>query len=160
MALTLALALCASGCGGSGQSETSATTTAATNGDGSLSKAEFVKKASSICIETKERSSAAYRAYSQENSIPSSGPGLEAKAADLVESVFVPLYEKQINEIGALGAPAGERAQVEAMLVAMRQGLVAATRDPLAFIQSAAALDRASELATALGLSACGNGNA
>src|SRR5262249_35908795 len=98
--LASALVVLSTGCGGGGQSDTSqATTTAASNGSGggaSSSKAEFVKQASAICTETKERSTAAFREYGEKNSVPSSGPGLEAKAADLVATVFVPIYEQQI----------------------------------------------------------------
>lgn len=163
VATALAL-VTAQGCGGSGGDSTqSSTPTTANSGDSnpsqpSPSKAQFIKGASKICIETKERSVIAYRKYSQENTIPSSGPGLAAKAADLVENVFAPIYDEQIEKIGALGAPPGDAQQVDAILASMRSGIEAAKRQPLSFIRSPAALDQASRLAVAYGLPACGNG--
>ena len=145
----LVLAGVAAGCGGS--SDESQTT--------ALTKAEFVKQANAICYETKERSAAAYKQYAQTNAVPSSGPGLTAKAADLVENVFIPIYDEQIEKISALGTPIGDEKEVDAILTAMQAGVEGAKREPLPFIRESAALNRASQLAVAYGLPECSNGS-
>jgi hypothetical protein len=162
LALLIALA---AGCGGGDGDSSSQTSPADAANDVSesnaepLSKAEFIKRASAICSATKQRSSVAFREYAEQNAVPSSGPGLATKAADLVETVFVPVYDKQIEEIGALGIPAGDEEEVGAMLTAMQRGVEDATQEPLAFIRQTAALNQASRLAVAYGLPACSNGN-
>jgi len=164
VAFGLSLLLALGGCGGSDGADTQKSAHAIADGTESqalpLSKAEFVKRASAICTETKERSAAGYREYSQENAVPSSGPGLAAKAAELIETVFVPIYGRQVEEIGALGVPKGDEKEVNAILAAMRKGIEGARKEPLAFIRGAASLNRASKLAVAYGLPACGNGTA
>lgn len=155
----LSLLLALGGCGGSDQTTAEATTAGGEPQGQPLSKAEFVKRGNEICADTKERTTIAYREYSRENTVPSSGPGLVAKAADLIDSAFVPIYEKQIAEISALGAPKGDEETVDAILSAMRQGLEGAKKQPLAFIRRAASLNHASKLAVAYGLTDCSNGN-
>jgi hypothetical protein len=161
------LLLLATGCGGSGDKggeQTASQETAGSASDaqanaGPLSKTAFIKRASAICAQTKRRSSIAFREYAETNAVPSSGPGLATKATDLVETAFVPIYDQQIEEIGALGVPRGDEEEVGAILSAMRQGVEGATREPLAFIRQPAALDHASRLVVAYGLPACSNGN-
>jgi hypothetical protein len=163
-ALGFSLVLALGGCGGNDGGGSSQTTAQATSGSTEsqaqpLSKAEFIKLGNAICIETKERSTIAYREYSRENTIPSSGPGLATKAADLISTAFAPIYEKQIEEIGALGTPNGDEEEVDAILSAMQQGVEGAKKQPLAFIRGATSLNRASKLAVAYGLTDCSNGN-
>jgi hypothetical protein len=126
---------------------------------GSLSKKEFIRKAGAICLAAHERSAAEFAKYVNDHEVPTSGPGLIAKATDVVAKVFVPVYELQIEKINALGAPKGDLPQVNTMLTAMQQGIERAKQHPLQFIRRPTAFSRASKLATAYGLSACGTGN-
>lgn len=144
------LTVAAAGCGGS--NDEGQTT--------SLTKAQFIKQANAICLQTKERSVTAFREYSQTHAVPSSGPGLAAKAADLIENIFIPIYDEQIEKIGALEAPSGDEEKVDAILAAMREGIEGARREPLPFIRESAALNHASQLAVAYGLPECSNGSA
>jgi hypothetical protein len=162
--VSLLLAL-AAGCGSNSGNASNSTTvggesTVAATHTGSLSKAEFTKKASAICVAAHERSAEEFAKYSSENNVPSSGPGLLAKASDVVAKIFVPVYELQIEKISALGAPGGDLQQVNSLLIAMQQGIEGAREHPLQFIRRSTAFNRASKLATAYGLPACGNGNA
>lgn len=151
------------GCGDSNdsapESNASGGESAITAHPGSLSKAEFTKKASAICAAAHERSAAEFSKYVNENDVPASGPGLVAKASDVVAKVFVPVYELQIEKINALGAPKGDLQQVTTLLTAMQQGIERAKQHPLQFIRRSTAFGRASKLATAYGLPACGSGN-
>jgi hypothetical protein len=148
------------GCGSNGDSQGSSPDGGGGSGEisvktGSLSKADFVKQASAICEATSEKSRNGFVAYSQENKVPTSGPGLAAKASDFVNSVFAPIFQEQIDQITSLGAPSGDEEQVSALVNAMQQGLDDGKQQPLALINGGPFLDEAAKLATAYGLPAC-----
>lgn len=161
VALSL-LALTFGGCGGSDNGDSGAATTATPTVDSEakpLTKAEFIKRASEFCEAAAERSSAEFGRYVKENAIPPSGPGMIAKAADAVETVFVPAYEKLIETISELGAPKGDEERINAILAAMQEGVYRAKQHPLQYIRHATAFNHASKLAIEYGLPACSNGN-
>ncbi len=160
----LLLCLALPSCGGSG--EGSATDTAQSPGQGqiavhatAISKADFIKQASSICLAAKKRTSKEFETYLGENKVPSGGPGMIAKAEDVVETVFAPIYTSQITQIRALGAPRDDVKQVGAILTAMSEGIQQAKLEPLKFIQKGTALNKASKAVVAYGMPACSNGN-
>jgi hypothetical protein len=163
LALLALLALVA-GCGGGSKDESHATAEQAPNtGEITthgkpLSRVEFIKQASAICEAAKERASEEFSTYIRQNTIPTSGPGMVAKAADVVNTVFGPDYELQIEKISGLGAPQGDKQRVDAILTAMQQGVERARQQPLQFIRHNTALNQASKLAAAYGLNACSSG--
>jgi hypothetical protein len=155
----LALVACglAAGCGGSSdpQATRSSDSQASTQRTVELSKAEFVDRASTICETAQEHSTEEFGKYVQDNRVPSSGPGVAAKAADAFRIVFRPAIEEEIEGLGELEPPKDDQKQVNAILAAMRQGLKKAEEDPLEFIQTSSALVHASRLAASYGLPAC-----
>lgn len=124
-----------------------------------MTKAAFIKQASAICLAAKERASEEFEIYLRENKVPPSGPGMVAKAQDVVDSVFGPVYELQVKKIRALGAPRADVAQVGEILTAMQRGVEKAKEEPLEFMRKGTSLNQASRLAEDYGLTACSNGN-
>jgi hypothetical protein len=100
------------GCGGGG---TSTRTTA------SLPKAQWLKKASAICVEgTKEMGkldAEAWKKYDPSHQNPT--PAL----ADKVAFALLPARETELRRIRALGLPQGDEAFVEKMLKAWGEGI-------------------------------------
>ncbi len=160
-AFLLCLALMA-GCGGSDND--SQTNTAEANGNevtahaAPVTKAEFVKQASAICLAAKERASEEFSIYLEKNNVPSSGPGMAAKAQDVVNTVFGPVFELQVKKIRGLGAPREDVVEVSEILTAMQQGVERAKEEPLEFMQKETAMNQASKLVEAYGLPDCSNG--
>jgi hypothetical protein len=153
--------------GGCGESGSDARTDAAHGHNGDITthatgitKAIFVKKADAICLAARERSSEEFQIYLTKNQVPSAGPGMLAKAHDVVNTILAPALELQVKKISNLGAPATDVAQVNEILVAMEQGVERMKEQPLQFIQKGIALNRASKLAGAYGLTVCSNGAA
>jgi hypothetical protein len=143
------------GCGGGGSSAGAEVEAHAE----AITKAEFVKQASLICLAAKERASEEFEIYLSQNKVPSAGPGMIAKANEVVDEIFGPVFELQVEKIRAIGAPADDVAQVSELLTAMQQGAEEAKEEPLQFIRKGTALNHASRLAEAYGLKACSNGN-
>jgi len=150
------------GCGGGGPNPQTEVTH---NSEGELttrataiSKGKFVKEADAICEAARERASEEFQKYLKKNVVPSSGPGMLAKAHDVVNTVFVPVVELQVKKISDLGAPRKDVVQVNEILAAMQQGIERAKEQPLQFIRKETAMNQASKLAEAYGLDACGNG--
>lgn len=159
----LSLAVIA-GCGGSGSE--SGTDMAQGSGAGvtthatAITKVQFIEKADAICEAARERASEEFQNYLKSNTVPSSGPGMVAKAHDVVDTILVPALELQVKKIGGLGAPRQDVAEVNEILAAMQQGVKRAEEEPLEFIQNGTAMNQASKLAKAYGLTGCGGGNA
>jgi hypothetical protein len=151
LALSAALGI---GCGGGDEDGSTVTVSSKV-----VPKAVFLKRANAICFAAHERTSKEFGEYISTNTIPSSGPGMIAKAEDVIATVFRPAYELQIEMIGKLGSPRGDRQQVETILTAMQDGIDQAGQEPLEFIRHESSFDHASRLAIAYGLGACGNGN-
>ena len=98
VAVGIAAALIAAGCG---SSNSSTTTT-------SLTKAEFLAKANAICKAGTAKQTAAQESLGKNPS--------QAQLQAYVKGVAIPTIQSQINAVRALGAPAGDEAKVNAML--------------------------------------------
>ncbi len=151
----LATALVA-GCGddsGSGSSTGEAPTDVKT---GSLSKASFIMQADAICqkeTEAMQRQLSTYLApKAKEKSVQSP---LVEYADEVIENIVGPAYDAQIEQIAALGAPEGDEAEVEAILVALDRTIERATDESVAFVRSGASFGEATKLAEAYGLEFC-----
>jgi len=145
------------GCGGGDNSESAsgADSTTPPVQQGSLSTASFLKKANAICKQATTQSQVGYVHYAERNRVPTSGPGLTAKAADFVNTIFTPIYQGQIDKLRALGAPAGDEATVTSIVGAMERGLAQSKAHPLEFIRSAPFFSEAAKLSVAYGMTDC-----
>lgn len=156
LAAIIAAALVAGGCGSSDSQTGSGEITVET---GSLSKAEFIKQADAICKTAHERVLDGYAEFIQRNDVPASGPGLEEKAAELMDSVVIPAYADEVDEISSLGAPRGDEQKVSAILEAVQRDLAKGEQQPLYATNGTGFLGKASDLAEAYGFSVCNGGD-
>jgi hypothetical protein len=126
LALTAALivGVCVAGCGSS--SSTTETTAA-------ISKAEFVAKGNAVCVKGEKAQEAEVNAYVKKHGLENKKP-TKAQEVELVETVFAPNIQSQIDGVKALGAPSGEEQQVESALELSQQALEKVEANPeLAF---------------------------
>jgi hypothetical protein len=139
VAAAVALAGIAAGCG---DDNNDSTTSAAET----ISKADFVAKANQIC--------------KQGNAdIDQAGKQLphnlnEAQLEDFASSTLVPKVQSQIDGVKALGAPAGEEAQVNKLLATVQADLDQLKADP-SKIKDDHLFDDSDQQAKALGLNEC-----
>lgn len=140
MAVAAAL-IAAAGCGGS---DSGATTT-------TISKAAFVAKANAICTKGNAESNAlAGKTFG--NKQPTQAQ-LERFA-----KAQVPLIQRQIDQIRALGAPSGDEATVKQMLDIAQGDLNKLESNP-ALVQNQKLFANFVEVARPYGLTACAQGS-
>ncbi len=133
MSAALLVGACVAGCGnGSSSSSTEATAT--------ISKAEFVAKGNAVCAKGEKAQEAEVNAYVKKHGLENKKPS-KAQEAELVETVFAPNIQSQIDGVKALGAPSGEEQQVSAALglsqqtlekIEAKPELVSGNQDPFA----------------------------
>jgi hypothetical protein len=148
-ACAMAAAISANGCGGSSSGAVEVQT-------GSLSKAEFIKKADAVCTRNQERAGQELAGYMEKHHVRVSGQLPKGVAAGLLGAVIEPAYQREIAEISELGAPDKDAEKVAAMLEAMEADLAKAQRDPAGAFSRHELVPTAGELARAYGLSGCG----
>jgi hypothetical protein len=151
LAGALAIALVAAGCGGGSSNSTSTA---------SISKAEFEKKGNAICAKGKLRVKRDALKFAAEHHLLKQRPS-EAQVKEIAETVVIPGIQRQVNELRALGAPAGEEQQVEETLEAIEEGLEEVKQDPTSAFKSEKeipAFAKATKLSEGLGLETCGEG--
>jgi hypothetical protein len=120
----------------------------------SITREQFTKQANSIC----ERSNKERRAEFKALSAPKPNPDeswTEPEMAKVIEQFFVGPYGEMIDELEALGAPAGAEEQVDALLQAMEEGLEKTEDDPIGAMNNSALFKEVNELATKYGLTGC-----
>jgi hypothetical protein len=141
------VAIAAAGCGGDGD-DTSATTAA-------LSKDEFVTQANEICAKGSDEIDAAAADVFGGGSQPSPEEGQQ-----FITETVIPTIQGEIDDIKALGAPAGDEEQVTAILDAAQQGVDAGKADPsvLEGGQQNDPFAESDKLAKAYGLTECAGG--
>lgn len=86
----------------------------------SLSKEEFVKQANAACKRESKDLFAEINAYFAKNQ---TGGSEEERIAKTIKATMAPVVEAEIAVVRELGAPAGDEAEVEAMLAAQEAGL-------------------------------------
>ncbi len=144
--VALALAAFAVGCGGS-------ETTAAT-----LTKAQFVKQADAICLRGDERFQEMFQSFMQTTPDPAlPSERTMAQWTEIVEKVFAPAVEQEVEEVRALGAPRDDRRQVNSMLAAVEEGLKEVEEDPSVEADTEEQFRKSSRLAGEYGLTFCGH---
>ncbi len=155
-AAALSLLLLISGCGDSNDSASGSSDSGeVTVKTGSLSKAEFIKQASTICEETVNEFEDKAAAYLKELEKNPPKPGDNSGEAELVESAFVPAFQSQIDQISELGAPKGDEKAVSAFLTPLQQIVDEASADPTVLASYEGELGEAEKLADAYGLPIC-----
>jgi hypothetical protein len=109
---------CLSGCGGDGQTSSSE----------SLTKAQFIKRASAICRSEEARKTRALRSASGrgKNYLNGSRRDLER----LISEAILPLYAEMIEEIAELSPPPEDAARVERIVSRYERKLAEAEANP------------------------------
>jgi hypothetical protein len=137
-----------------GSSNNSTPTTAA------LTKSQFLKKGNAICSKGNQQiNNAAHQTFTKKK-YPNGQPPKSAVTKFATDTV-IPSVQSQIDGIKALGAPAGDEAQVQAIVDAAQSALDKAKADPTILLQNNQKNDpfaKANELAKSYGLTACAGG--
>ena len=148
------ISVVALGCGGdSAESSKSGTITTS-----SLTRSQFAERADEICSTGSEKLLERLSIYMKEHE---SGSQTEAElVAEAIHVTVLPALEDQFDEIESLGAPKGDRHEVEALLAALREGVVAAKkRREMSLVANISPDFRHSgKLARQYGLDACAYG--
>jgi hypothetical protein len=160
VATALAAVLLVAGCGdgddssASGSAETSESTEITVE-SGSLSKAQFIEKADAVCEKGRKKFERLLGDFISSAEANESSSGQQAQAKALVNSVFAPIYEEQIDEISSLGAPSGDEDEVEAVLKAIQQDIDKGKEDPLKYVRSENIFAGSTKPARAYGFTYC-----
>lgn len=118
VAVGLAIGLLAVGCGGDGDTA-------------SISKAEFVKKANSVCARTGKRVTSQFAAFvASYGGKEPKGAALKAAQKKIVETVLAPNKRSEIEQLRKIGTPTGGEAQVEAIVEGLERGIEEAEAHP------------------------------
>lgn len=165
-AAVLACALIAAGCGSSSGDSSSSdpASSSTTPGEAApLSKVEFVNKADAACAKGKKEVETEYAAYLKKNKITKateskeSPAEIEGRQSEVIETIAIPAYKQQAEEIRALGVPSGDEATVNALTAAIDEGIKKAEEDPQAvFAGTSKPFTKADKLANEYGLRICG----
>lgn len=117
-----------------------------------LSKVEFLRQSDEICRSAESRIEAAADDLLTQEGDPDPAE-VERIAIDLV----VPALESEVSAIGALGAPEGDEAEVQAILDATEAGIAEIEADPSALLDGVPeSLQKAEMLARRYGSQQCG----
>jgi hypothetical protein len=137
-------ALC--GCGGSDDSDTFPAGVSQP-----LDKVEFLAEADRICHSTNARVEAAA------DDLFRGGEPPPAQTRRVVIGVAIPALEAEVRAIRALGSPAGDEREVEAIVAATERAIAEIRADPVAALdRPPARLREAGRLARAYGSRECG----
>jgi hypothetical protein len=149
LAALAALALIVAGCGGGSDS---------TETTGSLSKAEFVKQGNALCAKGSKEIEEGFEKFGKEHGFSKKNEPSKAELEEAVETVLIPRIHKEIEGIRALGVPAEEGAEAEAVLDAAEEALEKGEEDPKAFLkkESEGPFAKANKLSREYGLTKCG----
>jgi hypothetical protein len=142
----LALAVFAAGCGGGDDSDDSTA---------SITKSEFLAQGNEICKKGNQEIDSDFEAFAEENDLKQNQNLTDAQATEASETILIPNVQDQVDQISELGAPEGEEAQVDAILVAAQEGIDELEADPTAIQGNNDPFAEANELARDYGLTAC-----
>ena len=141
------IALVAAGCGGGESDDDPFPAGVARPPD----KVEFLAEADRICHSTNARIEAAADDLATGPRDPS-----PAEVRRVVIGVAIPALEAEVRAIRAIGAPAGDEREVEAIVAATEHGIAQIRADPVAVLDGPPpALRRAGRLARAYGSAEC-----
>lgn len=168
LAIAAAIALAVGGCGGGSDSTTGSggesTSSTAAGGGGettvrssSLSKAEFSEKAAAICTREKTKGLEAMGTYLKQHPGATGAAKIEL-IGEALQKVFLPAVQRQIDQIRALGAPAGDEEEIEAFLSSLQEAVDGASQGTPSNGKFAQAFASSASLAHEYGLDACAYG--
>jgi len=124
VALVVVGAALVAGCGGGGDETTVETVTP--------TKAEFIRKADKICRNTREAII--------DGSVPKiekvvGTPKAQQVEFELISNVLIPALEKEVDDLRALGMPAGDEAEIETILKLTEGAIAEAKTEPETYAQ-------------------------
>jgi hypothetical protein len=143
----LIIGLCLGGCGSSSSSATTPSAAA-------ISKADFVAEGNAICVKGEQAQEAETEAYVHKHNLENKRP-TKAEQSEMVNSIFAPNIQSQIDAVKALGAPSGEEQRVASAIEISQQTLDKAKANPSLFFSNENLFAAAGKQLHALGLAAC-----
>jgi hypothetical protein len=105
--------LLATGCGSGSDSSTSTP---------ALTKKQFLQRAHAICYRLSKKQVRETEAFYKAHGLDAAEPSQRAVERNIL-AVVLPVVEEKIEELGALPAPEGDGAKVQAVLTAMERGV-------------------------------------
>jgi ABC-type Fe3+-hydroxamate transport system substrate-binding protein len=156
LASALAIASLAVGCGG-GDSTAGDTSTAndASSDVPALTKAEFIAQGDAICTKTLEKNSANVQAFLSENGLGEGEAPSPEQEEELVSTVILPQFQAVAEELGKLGPPEGEEAEVEEIVTGIEDAVAEGEDDPSGVIGGGDPFEDVNEKAKELGFKSC-----
>lgn len=129
------------------------------DGDGSLTKAEFVKQANAICTAGDQEINKRLESFLEDNE-PTGKRLTDAQLTEGAEEILIPSLRKQVEKIAALGTPSEDGKEADEIVEAAEEALQEVEDEPvLAAPQTG---DRnpfaeVNEMAREYGLDVCGS---
>ena len=145
LAALIVLAAFAAGCGGGDDD---------TDTDATLTKAELIEQGDAICEKANEQSEDEAEEFAKENDFSLERPTKE-QLEEAVSEILVPSLNRQVKELDALGAPAGDEKQVEAIVVSL-EGAADEIQQKPSLVFEEKVLKEPSQLAEDYGFEVCG----
>jgi hypothetical protein len=120
-----------------------------------IAKAEFLRKADGICEATTQKiTSQTFPVIEEEQKKP--GYNRKSVEAELIAEVMGPALQGEVEQLRALGAPAGDEARVNAMLAAIQEVGVAIERNAQELVKTGdSPMVKPTKLAESYGLESC-----
>jgi hypothetical protein len=138
--------LVAAGCGSS--SSSSSTSTVA------ITKAAFLKQGNAICKKGNKQINAEGKKVFSKGKKPS-----QAQMTQFATGTLIPKIQAQISGVKALGAPKGDEAQVNAIVVSAQSALDKGKKNPTLLVSNNTNLFKhTNQLSNAYGLTVCAGG--
>jgi hypothetical protein len=151
VAATVVALLLAAGCGSSGSDSSEVTVQT-----GSLSKAEFVKKAADICKAARNEFVVKYTGFVEAHK---SDLGDEQKekelAGELIETILAPNVEGQVEQISELGAPNAYAPEAASFLNALEKRVEELEENPAGLAATPYPFKKAEDVAAKVGMKGC-----
>lgn len=110
----------AAGCGGSGDSSTTSAFDEVNVKSGSLTKAEFTKRANGVCTKVSGKLDKANAAFQKESPLPKTTQEQVSWVHELAEATLRPSYEEVATQLASLGTPANETGALTAYVRAIQ----------------------------------------
>lgn len=152
VATVVAALLLAAGCGSSDSSGSDEVTVQT----GSLSKAEFVKKADSICEAARSEFLTKYTSFVEGHKSDIGDEQKEvALLGEVVDSYLAPSVEKQVEQISELGAPKAYAPEVASFLNALQKRTEEARDEPTGVTKTPYPFKKAENIAAKVGMKGC-----
>lgn len=139
------LAMLIAGCGGGGDDTTV-----------TLTKVAFIKQGDAICKKGNAASGPEIEKFTKENGFTLEKAS-EDQAEEVVTEVLVPNLQRQTEELDALGAPAGDEDEIDALVASLNEATSELEKDPSKYFEENA-LAKPIRLENAYGFKICGGG--